>query len=125
MARIIRRYGPGLTPERLMNARGTNIGMPRARWATIRALAAAEHRFGLLSQARPLDEAIEALTSIKGIGPWTAHYIAMRALDHPDAFPAGDLGIRKAMNFDDAAVRRRSERWRPYRAYAAMLLWQA
>ena len=125
MARIIKRYGPTLTPERLMKARGTNIGMPGARWATIRALAAAEHHDALLSHARPLDEALEALMSIKGIGPWTAHYIAMRALDHPDAFPAGDLGIRKAMNFNDDELRKRSERWRPYRAYAAMLLWQA
>ena len=125
MARIVDRYGPSLTPRRLMNARGTNIGMPRARWETIRALAAAEHRESLLTQTRPLDDAIDALTSIKGIGPWTAHYIAMRALRHSDAFPAGDLGLRKAMNFDDDALRRRSERWRPYRAYAAMLLWQA
>ena len=125
MARIIKRYGPTLTPERLMKARGTNIGMPRARWDTIRALAAAEARDALLSRTRPLDETIGALTSIKGIGPWTAHYIAMRALRHPDAFPAGDLGLRKAMNFDDNALRRRSEKWRPYRAYAAMLLWQA
>ena len=108
-----------------MRARGTNIGMPGARWATIRALAAAEHRDALLSQTRPLDEALEALMSIKGIGPWTAHYIAMRALDHPDAFPAGDLGIRKAMNFNDNELRKRSDKWRPYRAYAAMLLWQA
>jgi len=125
MARIVGRYGPSITPKRLMNARGTNIGMPRARWETIRALAAAEHRDSLLSKERPLDEAIDALTSIKGIGPWTAHYIAMRALRHPDAFPSGDLGLRKAMNFDDDAMRRRSEKWRPYRAYAAMLLWQA
>lgn len=125
MARIVDRYGPALTPKRLMNARGTNIGMPQARWNTIRALAAAEHRNEVLSKTRPLDESIEALLAIKGIGPWTAHYIAMRALRHPDAFPAGDLGLRKAMNFDDDALRRRSEKWRPYRAYAAMLLWQA
>ncbi|MGZ4777589.1 MAG: DNA-3-methyladenine glycosylase family protein, partial [Thermoanaerobaculia bacterium] len=127
MGRIVERYGEGAfpTPRRLMNARGTAIGMPRARWATIRALAAAEAREGLFTQRRSLDESISTLTSIRGIGPWTAHYIAMRALREPDAFPAGDLGLRKAMaNLSDRELRERAEGWRPYRAYAAMLLWQ-
>ncbi len=128
MGRIVQRYGEGGFPtaQRLMNARGTAIGMPRARWTTIRALAAAEARGGLFTKHQSLDDAIDTLTSIRGIGPWTAHYIAMRALREPDAFPAGDLGLRKAMaNLSDRQLSERAERWRPYRAYAAMLLWQA
>lgn len=127
MGRIVERYGErGFpTPRRLMNARGTTIGMPRARWAAIRALAGAAARESLFSTSRSLDQSIEVLTAIRGIGPWTAHYIAMRALREPDAFPAGDLGLRKATNLSDSALRQRAERWRPFRAYAAMLLWQA
>jgi len=73
-----------------------------------------------------LDESIERLTSLPGIGPWTAHYIAMRALREPDAFPHTDLGIRKAAGMiSDRELLARAEGWRPYRAYAAMLLWRS
>jgi 3-methyladenine DNA glycosylase/8-oxoguanine DNA glycosylase len=75
-----------------------------------------------------LEAAIARWTALPGIGPWTAHYMAMRALSEPDAFPAGDLGLRKAMAENgtlpgEAALERRSESWRPWRAYAAMLMW--
>ena len=95
--------------------------------------AAATGRSGLGRRARPgphrrswCDEG--ALTAIPGIGPWTAEYIAMRALRDPDAFPAGDLGLRKAAA-NGAPINARelgamAETWRPWRAYAAMLLWQ-
>jgi AraC family transcriptional regulator of adaptative response / DNA-3-methyladenine glycosylase II len=67
---------------------------------------------------RPLD--LEALRAIPGIGDWTASYFALRALRDPDAFPTGDLGLRRALarlgNPDP-------ERWRPWRAYAAQHLW--
>jgi 3-methyladenine DNA glycosylase/8-oxoguanine DNA glycosylase len=66
--------------------------------------------------------------ALPGIGPWTAHYIAMRALSEPDAFPAGDLGLRKAMSSrghlpSERELLERAETWRPWRAYAAMLMW--
>ena len=64
----------------------------------------------------------ERLLAVPGIGPWTAGYIAMRALRDPDAWPSGDLGLRRAMErlgISDDDI----ERWRPWRAYAAMHLW--
>ena len=68
------------------------------------------------------------LVALPGIGEWTAAYIAMRALREPDAFPVGDLGLLRAMRRHLAKpspllLQRRAERWRPWRAYAAMLLW--
>ena len=68
------------------------------------------------------------LVTLPGIGDWTAAYIAMRALREPDAFPVSDLGLLRAMrgylaNPSPALLQRRAERWRPWRAYAAMLLW--
>lgn len=69
-----------------------------------------------------------ALEALPGIGPWTARYIAMRGLGEPDAFPDGDLGLRKALGTANepvsaAELRTGSEAWRPWRAYAAILLW--
>jgi AraC family transcriptional regulator of adaptative response / DNA-3-methyladenine glycosylase II len=60
----------------------------------------------------------EKLQALPGIGPWTAQYIAMRALSDPDAFPSGDLVLRRACGG------RETEDWRPWRAYAAMHIWQ-
>src|SRR5439155_2089791 len=65
---------------------------------------------------------------VQGVGPWTAHYIAMRALGEPDAFPAGDLGVVRALANGDRrpaprTIAARAERWRPWRAYAVMALW--
>jgi AraC family transcriptional regulator of adaptative response / DNA-3-methyladenine glycosylase II len=57
---------------------------------------------------------------LPGIGPWTVDYVAMRALADPDAFPAGDLVLRRRLGSD---VLQRAEAWRPWRAYAAMHLW--
>ena len=81
-----------------------------------------------LDRSQPLDELVASVTAIPGLGPWTAHYIALR-LGEPDAFPAGDLGIRRAVEHHTGqagtagATRRLSERWRPHRAHAATLLW--
>jgi len=71
---------------------------------------------------------IESLTRIPGIGDWTAQYIALRALGEPDAFPATDLGIIKALQQGDERptpkqILKRAENWRPWRAYAAIYLW--
>jgi AraC family transcriptional regulator of adaptative response / DNA-3-methyladenine glycosylase II len=102
----------GFIPERL--AETTLGGMPRKRAETIRLLARAVVQEGGLP-AR--------LTSIPGIGPWTEQYIAMRLGEH-DAFPAGDLILRRnAGNLTERELLRRAEAWRPYRAYGAMLLW--
>ena len=69
---------------------------------------------------------IDALRAIPGIGDWTAQYVAMRALNEPDAFPSGDLVLRRMAGGCSAReLERRSEPWRPWRAYAVMLLWQA
>ena len=73
-----------------------------------------------------LDDAVRGLTSVKGIGEWTALYIALRALRSPDAFPSGDLGLRKALGGASAQeLERRSRQWRPWRAYAVTRLWQS
>ena len=77
---------------------------------------------------RGLDDAVERLSALPGIGDWTAQYLAMRALGEPDAFPAGDLGVRQALAragrlSSEREVRARAERWRPWRAYAVLALW--
>jgi AraC family transcriptional regulator of adaptative response / DNA-3-methyladenine glycosylase II len=67
-----------------------------------------------------------ALVGLPGIGPWTADYVAMRALGHPDVFLPTDLGVRNALvglGHDPAAVVTDSDRWRPWRSYALMHLW--
>jgi len=110
----------------------TDVGMPRARAATIVELARATAADPtLLHTSASLDSAIARLTALPGIGPWTAHYIAMRAVREPDAFPASDLVIRQQLSDDGAtparesAVLRRAEAWRPWRAYATMYLWMS
>jgi AraC family transcriptional regulator of adaptative response / DNA-3-methyladenine glycosylase II len=104
------------------------IGLTRARARTLHGLAAAVA--GGLVALDPVLGAVDlaavrqALLALPGIGPWTADYIALRALGAPDAFPSGDLGIRKALGGVSAAeAERRAERWRPFRAYAAAHLW--
>src|SRR5687768_6394381 len=105
------------------------IGLTRARAATM-ATAARHIADGGLDldrlRERPSDEIQSVLTSLPGIGPWTASYVRMRALGDRDAFPAEDLGVIKAM--EAAGVPRRSigevaERWRPWRGYATLHLW--
>ena len=77
-----------------------------------------------LTPGAPVDETIARLQAVPGIGPWTAHYIAMRALAWPDAFPDGDYGVRSALGMCSAAqARQQAEAWRPWRAYAVMHLW--
>ena len=72
------------------------------------------------------DEIRTQLMGIKGIGPWTAEYILMRVLGWPDAFPSGDLGIRKALAVTDSkAAEALAEQWRPWRAYACAHLWKS
>ena len=114
--------------ETLADAPVAEIGLPEARAGAIRALAADVANGALaLDGTRDPDETVDRLRALPGVGDWTAQVIAMRALREPDAFPAADLGLRKALG--DAAlatervVARAAEPWRPWRAYAAMLLW--
>jgi AraC family transcriptional regulator, regulatory protein of adaptative response / DNA-3-methyladenine glycosylase II len=115
------------TPDALAEAPVEAIGIPRARALAIRALAASVASGKLvLGGYAGLDEAVADLTALPGIGPWTAHYVAMRALREPDALPASDLVLRLALggrSLTAAEVEARAERWRPWRAYAAMHLW--
>ncbi|MDP9360918.1 MAG: DNA-3-methyladenine glycosylase 2 family protein [Acidobacteriota bacterium] len=124
MARIATRHG--VTPESLMRARA-NPGMPQSRWNSIRGLARVVARGDMtFARGASLDESIDRLTAMPGIGPWTAHYIVMRALREPDAFPYSDLGLRKAAGMiSDRELLARAEAWRPYRSYAAMLMWRS
>lgn len=79
-----------------------------------------------LSGAAPVDAVLAQLLAQPGIGDWTAQYIAMRCLRWPDAFPAADYGVMKALDVKTAAAARSvAEQWRPWRAYAVMHLWQS
>ncbi len=100
------------------------IGLPAARARTLLALADAVSR-GAIDLAPGAEPARThaALTAIAGIGPWTASYVAMRALAWPDAFLAGDLIVRRALGGTAAAAERASAPWRPWRAYAVLHLW--
>jgi AraC family transcriptional regulator of adaptative response / DNA-3-methyladenine glycosylase II len=117
------------TPEALSQSDLAAIGLPRARADALRTLADAVARGELaLASGEGLEEEVERLQRLTGIGAWTAHYIAMRALGEPDAFPASDLGLRRALGksgepLTPAALLHRAEAWRPWRAYAAMCLW--
>ncbi len=121
-----------LAAERLADAPIASVmrvGLPRARAECIVALARTVADGGLpeLSSDAPCGnpaEFIRRFMAIPGIGAWTAEYVAMRALSWPDAFPEGDLALRKAMGgLTPTRLRAAAERWRPWRAYAAQQLW--
>lgn len=100
------------------------IGMPRARAVAIFELARAVRDGRVqLDDAHDLDAFVASLVALPGIGPWTAHYLAMRALHVPDAFPAADLGVKKALRGTPRECEQRAAAWRPYRSYAVMYLW--
>jgi AraC family transcriptional regulator of adaptative response / DNA-3-methyladenine glycosylase II len=104
------------------------LGLTRERAATLRRLAIAIAAADVdLTPGAHGTETVRRLLSIRGIGAWTATYIAMRGLRDPDAFPAGDLGLRRAFEQAGgragAALVARAERWRPWRAYASVHLW--
>ncbi|MEI9941862.1 MAG: AlkA N-terminal domain-containing protein [Pseudomonadota bacterium] len=143
-ARLVRTFGEpiatpahGLShffprPEVLANADLTTLGMPKSRAATLSAVAAAlVENPEIFANNCGLEEAVQRLRAIRGVGEWTAQYIALRQLREPDAFPASDLGVMRALA-DERGVRpkaeevlARAERWRPWRAYAAQHLWAA
>jgi AraC family transcriptional regulator, regulatory protein of adaptative response / DNA-3-methyladenine glycosylase II len=116
------------SPARVAGARLdelTPLGLVSARGECLRTLARAvcDKAISLESGPDPV-ASMERLMTLPGIGSWTAQYIAMRGLRWPDAFPHADLGLRKALGGRSAReVLALAERWRPWRAYAAMHLW--
>ena len=141
--RLVERLGPradveaapGLTrlfpsPDVVARAQLRAIGLPAVRAETVRGFARAVAGGELVLDASAgLERTVAALRAIPGIGPWTAHYVAMRACGERDAFPDGDLGLRRAAGngapLAAAELAGRAEGWRPWRAYAAMQLWTA
>ncbi|MFA9276032.1 MAG: AlkA N-terminal domain-containing protein [Candidatus Aquirickettsiella gammari] len=145
--RLVHRFGEPMTspwislthhfpaPEKLASLsieEIATIGIPKTRAATIQAFARFAADGGLqLPPGMGLDEAVQRLKALPGIGEWTAQYIAMRALRFSNAFPAGDLGLQKAVSEDLSArcnekqLLLRAQAWSPWRSYAALLLWQS
>ncbi len=120
------------TPGRVARADLRSLRMPDARRAALRALAvAALADPDLFRPSATLDATIARLRGIRGVGDWTAQYIALRALRETDAFPASDVGLlrgaagRKGVRPTPADLLERAEPWRPWRAYAAQHLWAA
>src|ERR1035437_4360812 len=120
------------SPTRLAEADRAALGMPNARAMAVNSLAQAISADPtIFSRGAGLEEAIAKLRSLSGIGEWTAQDIAMRELREPDAFPAADIGLLRAMAATDgwrpspAELLSRAEPWRPWRAYAALHLWAA
>jgi AraC family transcriptional regulator of adaptative response / DNA-3-methyladenine glycosylase II len=114
--------------ETLANANLNGIGLTGAKVAGLRALARAvrDRMVKLTGQA---DEVVNALTALPGVGHWAAQYVALRGLGEPDAFPCGDLVIRRAFPgagsaLSNRAIEDRAEGWRPWRGYATLHLWQ-
>jgi len=107
------------------------IGLTNARAATVHGVSHAIAT-GVIDldalRGAPTEQAEATLTALPGIGPWTAHYVRMRALGDRDAFPAADLGVLKAMAVAGIGTRdviARAESWRPWRAYATLHLWES
>jgi AraC family transcriptional regulator of adaptative response / DNA-3-methyladenine glycosylase II len=120
------------SPARIAGADLAALGMPNARATAVTSLAQAiSGDPTIFSRGASLEAAIAKLRSLPGIGEWTAQYIAMRELREPDAFPAADIGLMRAMATADgrrpspSELMSRAERWRPWRAYAALHLWAA
>ncbi|MEO8670452.1 MAG: AlkA N-terminal domain-containing protein [Tahibacter sp.] len=138
--RLVERYGAsrerprsGLDrafpePQALIDAPLELVGLPKSRASTLRTLAAAVLAGDIdFAAGQSLETFVRAFVALPGIGPWTAHYVAMRALHHPDAFPAGDLILQQvlggAQRLTERATEARSQAWRPWRAYAVLHLW--
>ena len=133
-ARLVQRCGKPLTAphgtlthefptaDAIADADLDGLGLTGGRVRTLRTLATevAADRL-VLEPLADRDETRQRLLALPGVGPWTVEYVAMRALADPDAFPATDLVLKRALDSNDTA---RTDTWRPWRAYAAMHLWQ-
>ncbi len=119
------------TPEQVREADLSALGMPGARARALHALAdAALADPALFDGAGSIDATVARLSTIRGVGEWTAHYVAMRACRDPDAFPASDIGLLRGAagasgRPTPVELRARAEAWRPWRSYAAQYLWEA
>lgn len=118
------------SPTRLIAADLSSLGMPGARRSALQSLARAAFQPALFDRGAPLETALARLGQLPGFGSWTAEYVAMRALGHADAFPAGDIALRRAAGngagvLSERELASRAEAWRPFRAYAAQHLWTA
>lgn len=117
------------TAEALAEADLRLIGLPEARAQTLRALARAVClRTISFDPICDLKSFLTEFTAVRGVGEWTAQYVAMRALGEPDAFPANDLGLLRAVSGEEGhttakELAKRADSWRPWRSYAAMHLW--
>lgn len=117
--------------ESLLNATFADLGITNTRMQTLQRWV----KYYLENESQftdTIDPSIfeQQLCQVKGIGPWTANYLAMRGLGLPDAFPAADLGIIKALSTEEKTITAKeililAEQWRPWRAYAALYLWQS
>jgi len=139
-ARLVQRYGtpvPGLRelglthtfppPTTLASADLAGLGFTTSRASAIQNFACAVADDTVrLDRSVGLDQVVIAVTAVPGLGPWTAHYLALR-LGEPDAFPAADLGLRRAIAPTSppstSELTARAERWSPWRALAAVHLW--
>jgi AraC family transcriptional regulator, regulatory protein of adaptative response / DNA-3-methyladenine glycosylase II len=136
--RLVRAFGRPLTapnglthafpcPEALADANLKSVGLTASRAETIRLLSRSickgEINFDAVIDS---EQFMRHLCEIPGIGNWTAQYVAMRALGEPDAFPVGDLGLLRALHLTSPReLEARAERWRPWRAYATLYLWNS
>jgi AraC family transcriptional regulator, regulatory protein of adaptative response / DNA-3-methyladenine glycosylase II len=127
---------PGLThsfpqPEQFSGGQLAGMGIPKARAAALMGIAAAVKADArLFEPCRDLAEAVARLRKLAGVGEWTAHYIAMRALGESDAFLAADVAVQRNFALHGHRVTApqllaHAERWRPWRAYAVLHLWMA
>ncbi len=116
-------------PGTLAKADLSVIGLTKNRAKNLSAMAQVFSEKSVdLEAAIDLEQIENTLCRLPGVGPWTAQYIAMRALGEPDAFPVGDLGLiraieAKGLECDKKRLQSMAESWRPFRAYAAMHLW--
>lgn len=125
--RVVAPFDPRLThvfprPADLASADLSLLGVPANRRATLHALARAVADGTVCFSAANLATMLDA---VPGVGDWTVQYVLMRGCGDPDAFPASDLWLRRAAGVSSpSALLARAEAWRPFRAYAAMYLWQ-
>jgi len=117
------------SPDLLVEAEIERLGVTRSRAEAIRQVALLIGSGELeLMRGKQLLATYERLLAVKGIGPWTASYVALRALGDPDALVAGDLGVRQVLGgratpLSAAAVTQQAVSWRPFRGYATVHIW--
>ena len=125
---MILRYGGGdfPSPEQLVDKQIAELGMPGNRGRAISTVAQQVIDQGVtFEEGLKAESFVEALTQIKGIGPWTVNYIRLRVLKDPDAFPHNDWVVLKQLDTTPAQAKLQAEPWQPWRACGLMYLWCA